>query len=97
MLDIGRSRAKRPKGLSHTFALIPGRREHLPGFDSPIDGDRDQVGERPADVDADGITAHSRRRRTHAATTSATVARSEPVPTQSPSRTKRVVTDVVCT
>jgi hypothetical protein len=95
--DVARPHAERRERIEHSLALIARRRQHLSRFDAAVRRDRDEIGERSADVDADGKAAHSRRRRTRDRTTNPIVARRLARPIQSPTLTNTVVAAVVCT
>ena len=58
---------------------------HLPDFECAVGCDRDEIGERPADVDAD--TPHGRKRRLSRNPAPPRVSTTTSTPTQSPSRT----------
>ena len=87
-LEILGAAAERVERGEHAHALVRGRAQHFSRLGAAIRADRDEIGVRAADIDADGSSAHAafpRRRR--AMVSSTTVAATESKPTQSPRMT----------
>jgi hypothetical protein len=62
-LDAAARGAERFDCMLDAAALVFGRAEHLADLDAPVAAHRDEIRERSADIDADGGTHQSGRRR----------------------------------
>ena len=91
--DIDAVRSERFERAEQPERRVLRRGAYFADFENAIGPDSDEIGERPADVDADA--GHGRRRRFTRKTLPVSVSTTTSRPTQSPRRTYNGITSVV--